>query len=140
MSEIFRRHHSKAEQNAKGIVQAENDSSGREDAPGIGIANEEEKELPPFVPRQVSLTQMLDDSQAPWRNYRPIRGAFSHWGIRHTELADVELSRSMSFLLDVGAQLIDIQPDVLYKQLLRVEASFVDTVKGLKRLDGFMSA
>ena len=139
MSEIFRRHHSKAEQHAKDVILAESDSNSGEDVPGIGVANEEEKQ-PLFAPRQVSLTQMLDDPQAPWRHYRPIRGAFGHWGIRHTELADVEFSRSMSFLLDVGSQLIDIQPEILYKQLLRVEASFVDTVKGLKRLDGFMSA
>ena len=141
LSAIFRRYRLKVEQNAKaGIVRSESDSSCGEDAPDISITNEKEKQLPPFIPRQLSLSQMLNDPEAPWRHYQPIRGSYSHWGIRHSELADVELSQSMTFLLNAGAQLIDIQPEVLYKQLLRVEASFVDTVaKGLKKLDRFMS-
>ena len=47
----------------------------------------------------------------------------------------------MSFLINAGAQLLDIRPEELYEQLLRVETSFVGTVlKGLKKLDQFMVA
>lgn len=137
MSEIFRRYHSKIEKKVK--IKSEPGSSGCaqtrcEDAPVIGGTNEEE--LPPFIPKQLSLSQMLGDLRAPWREYRPLRSSQKCRGVRHQHLMGVDLSHSLSFLLCAGAQLIDIRPEELYEHLLKVETSFVETVtKDFRKLD-----
>lgn len=136
LSEIFRRYHSKIEKKVK--IESEPGSSGCEDAPIISGTDEEQ--FPPFIPRQLSLFQMLGDLRAPWREYRPLRSSQKCRGIRHHHLAGVDLSHSMSFLLDTGAQLIDIRPEELYEHILKVETSFVEIVtKGLRKLDAIMS-
>ena len=46
----------------------------------------------------------------------------------------------MSFLINAGVQLIDLQPGDLYEQILRVESSFVNIAqKEFKKLDSFMA-
>ena len=84
---------------------------------------------------------MLSDPQAPWKDYRPLRSPQSFQGLRHSHLAGIDLSHSMTFLINAGTQLIDIRPEELYEQILRVESSFVNTVqKELKKLDGFVAS
>lgn len=140
LSEIFRRYHSRIEQKVK--VKSEHGpvgSSTYEDAPVASGTNNEEQ-LPAFTPRQLSLSQMLRDPLAPWRDYIPLRGSQSSRGVRHGHLAGIHLSHSMTFLLDAGAQLIDIRPEELYEHLLKVETSFVDTVTTrLKKIDALVS-
>ena len=141
LSEIFKRYHSKVEQNAQVSVKSEDGSDyGSEDAPRVSGTYKGDQ-LPPFTPRQISLQHMLSDPKAPWRNYRPLRGPQSFQGLRHNHLAGIDLSHSLSFLINAGAQLIDTRPEELYEQILRVESSFVNTVqKELKKLDGFMAS
>lgn len=141
LSEIFKRYHTKVEQNAQVSIKSEDGSdSGSEDAPRASGTNEGEQ-LPPFTPRQISLQCMLNDPRAPWKNYIPLRGPQSFQGLRHSHLAGIDLSHSLSFLMNAGAQLIDIKPEELYEQILRVESSFLNTAqKELKKLDSFMAS
>lgn len=141
LSEIFKRYHTKVEQSARVSIKSEDGSdSGSEDAPRASGINEGDQ-LPPFTPRQISLQRMLGDPRAPWKYYRPLRGPQSFQGVRHTHLAGIDLSHSLSFLMNAGAQLIDIRPEEVYEQILRVESSFINTAqKELKKLDSFMAS
>lgn len=143
LSEIFKRYHTKVEQNAQVAIKSEDGNvSGmsEEDAPRVSGTNEGDQ-LPPFTPRQISVQRMLNDPRAPWKSYRPLRGPQAFQGLRHNHLAGIDLSHSLSFLINAGAQLIDIKPAELYEQILRVESSFISTVqKELKKLDGFVAS
>ena len=107
-------------------------------APGISGANELEQ-LPPFVPRQMSLCQLCSDPRAPWRTYRSLKSYETCTGIRHRHLVGVNLSHSMTFLLNTTAQLIDIHPEELHEHLLRVESSFTSTLTSLKRIEAVVT-
>ena len=135
LSEIFRRYHTKVEQGSKVKLKSEYGPNSYEDVPDISGTNEEEP-LPSFTPRQISLSQLLSDPQAPWRDYRPLREQTESFvGVRHRHLVGIDLSHSLAFLVNVGACLLDVQPEDLHEALMRAEKSYLEVVmKAFKKI------
>ena len=72
-----------------------------------------------FIPRLVPLDSLLAGPMAPCRDYEMLPCS-----TKQVHLTDIQLSRSMQFLLKVGSELIDITVEELYMSLVMVEASF----------------
>ena len=72
-----------------------------------------------FTPRVVPLESLLARPMAPCRDYEMLPCSK-----KQVHLTDIQLSRSMQFLLKVGSELIDITVEELYSSLVMVEASF----------------